>query len=449
MSYSDHKPTDSVMALTPSIIDTLKPNPTTPRRRPKSSTLLLILITTIFSLVLIHLRLNPSTQFSPAGLSNLIIHQYFNYHHPSDQSQPTNANLEDSLRLRLSKSTGGNDYNKYVWHKEILSDWDPSSNHRLIVLGDIHGMVESLRYLLVSLNYDSASDTILLVGDLVAKHPSIRSSLKTIRYCRESNFEVIRGNHDQYVIIWRNWMEDNRKKFVQANEIEAYRSSDQATLESDAWLQGLQPPKELKKKLPEGMKWKTQHFEIARRLPKVDFHWLLDRTLTIYIPPLHTYFVHAGMLPWTPPNEAMASSSPQSVQKQSLLTLKENQDPYTLLEMRGLRKGRKPTRDGRKGKPWYKYWNKTMKSCNGTAEDEIQWCRETYQIVYGHWAGKGLTIKPWSIGLDSGCVYGRRLSALVVGGKDRATDQGQQLKAIPVDIRGHEATVFSTSCPKP
>ncbi|MFN3603805.1 MAG: metallophosphoesterase [Leptonema sp. (in: bacteria)] len=35
-------------------------------------------------------------------------------------------------------------------------------------------------------------------------------------------------------------------------------------------------------------------------------------------------------------------------------------------------------------------------------------------ILYGHWARKGLTIRNNTIGLDSGCVYGRFLSAYIL-----------------------------------
>lgn len=38
-------------------------------------------------------------------------------------------------------------------------------------------------------------------------------------------------------------------------------------------------------------------------------------------------------------------------------------------------------------------------------------------VVYGHWAMQGLLEKPNSIGLDSGCVYGGKLSALILPDK--------------------------------
>lgn len=38
----------------------------------------------------------------------------------------------------------------------------------------------------------------------------------------------------------------------------------------------------------------------------------------------------------------------------------------------------------------------------------------TKLIVHGHWAARGLVVRPNVIGLDSGCVYGRSLSAVVL-----------------------------------
>ncbi|PLW42728.1 hypothetical protein PCANC_07930 [Puccinia coronata f. sp. avenae] len=348
------------------------------------------------------------------------------------------------------------DYDRFVWHKDILEDWDPNSDHRLIAFGDIHGMVASLKELLKLLDYNPRLDTILLVGDLAAKHPSIQASLDTIRYCRESKVEGVRGNHDEYIIIWRNWMETHRVKFVDSDTMLTYQSDNHANLESDFWLQTSEPPKELKKKLPNGMDWGTQHFEIARRLPKIDFHWLLERSLTIYVAPLRTYFAHAGMLPWVPPNE-LKEEDTAAREVVSLLQLKENKESFTLLEMRGLKKGRRPSKDGNKGKPWYKYWNKTMQQCketsSGVSKEHGQWCERPEYVVYGHWAGKGLKIKPWSIGLDSGCVYGRQLSALVFGKPPPSATKKHKhqllKKPISAQINHYNATIFQLNCREP
>lgn len=36
-------------------------------------------------------------------------------------------------------------------------------------------------------------------------------------------------------------------------------------------------------------------------------------------------------------------------------------------------------------------------------------------VIYGHTSSRGLDINRWTIGLDSGCVGGKRLSALILG----------------------------------
>lgn len=47
-------------------------------------------------------------------------------------------------------------------------------------------------------------------------------------------------------------------------------------------------------------------------------------------------------------------------------------------------------------------------------------------VVYGHWAEQGLKIKPNSIGLDTGCVYGGALSGLIL--PQRRLVQVQKIK---------------------
>ncbi|KAH3688681.1 hypothetical protein WICPIJ_000328 [Wickerhamomyces pijperi] len=54
-------------------------------------------------------------------------------------------------------------------------------------------------------------------------------------------------------------------------------------------------------------------------------------------------------------------------------------------------------------KDWYAPYNKVMRS---KAKPTV--------VFYGHHAGKGLNIREFTKGLDSGCVYGDQLSAIVV-----------------------------------
>ena len=50
-------------------------------------------------------------------------------------------------------------------------------------------------------------------------------------------------------------------------------------------------------------------------------------------------------------------------------------------------------------RPWYEFWQERAD--------------ETRTIVFGHWASGGLVVKDRVRGLDSGCVWGKRLSAWI------------------------------------
>ena len=71
-----------------------------------------------------------------------------------------------------------------------------------------------------------------------------------------------------------------------------------------------------------------------------------------------------------------------------------NQDPGTILRIRTVR-----TATGERGKRDV-LWGSVY---NGPP-----------QIVFGHNAAPGLQLHPWATGLDTGCVYGGRLTALVL-----------------------------------
>lgn len=47
-------------------------------------------------------------------------------------------------------------------------------------------------------------------------------------------------------------------------------------------------------------------------------------------------------------------------------------------------------------------------------EEELSFPCEPSTVIYGHAASRGLDVKRYSMGLDTGCLYGQRLTALVV-----------------------------------
>ncbi|MCB1173993.1 MAG: metallophosphoesterase [Leptospiraceae bacterium] len=56
-------------------------------------------------------------------------------------------------------------------------------------------------------------------------------------------------------------------------------------------------------------------------------------------------------------------------------------------------------------------------------------------VVYGHWARAGLNLRPTTIGLDSGCVYGRFLSAWILEEKRVVQVPAERVYYVPPALR--------------
>ncbi|GAA6013874.1 hypothetical protein JCM11491_000453 [Sporobolomyces phaffii] len=212
-------------------------------------------------------------------------------------------------------------------------------------------------------------------------------------------------------------------------------------------------------RIPVGWEWGGQHFEIARHLSREDFEYLTSLPLTLWVEELNSLVVHAGLVPWSetptasfsPLSESAASSlvsstslasfvppttshrSLLSTLRGSLLLASQNTEPFTLLNLRTLSRvhsssssygkvkgpadewtvSSKSRKAGKNSQPWWSVWEDRVgeyeRETSGEDEDV-----EAVGVIYGHWASQGLQLQPHSLGLDSGCVYGRQLSALVV-----------------------------------
>ncbi|KDE04717.1 hypothetical protein MVLG_04856 [Microbotryum lychnidis-dioicae p1A1 Lamole] len=206
--------------------------------------------------------------------------------------------------------------------------------------------------------------------------------------------------------------------------------------------------------VPNGWDWGGQWFEIARHLPKDDFEYLRSLPLTLRLEGLDLVLVHAGLVPAQSPHTplstyALTQAPATSLSSQSdlffkplfsvptesipsILQIEQNTLPFTMLNLRTLQlpkrgKGDYGVSKGKKhGTPWSEVWNEVMKTCKESSaaysskeerdeegSENVKKECEPLNVIYGHWAGRGLDIHDYSIGLDSGCVYGKRLSAFV------------------------------------
>ena len=72
---------------------------------------------------------------------------------------------------------------------------------RLLIIGDVHGMLDELKELLNKADYTtSRGDRIIFVGDLVNKGPE---SSGVVQYAMDINATTVRGNHEDKVLrVW-------------------------------------------------------------------------------------------------------------------------------------------------------------------------------------------------------------------------------------------------------
>jgi len=104
-----------------------------------------------------------------------------------------------------------------------------------------------------------------------------------------------------------------------------------------------------------------------------DLDWLGAQPLALRLPEHDAIVVHAGLVPGVP---------------------LDAQDPENLMTMRSLRDDGRPSRRIGDGVPWSTRW----------PGPEL--------VLFGHDAVRGLQERPHALGLDTGCVYGGRLTGV-------------------------------------
>ncbi|KAG1729662.1 Metallo-dependent phosphatase-like protein [Suillus paluster] len=328
----------------------------------------------------------------------------------------------------------------------MLDDKD----RRIIVIGDIHGMNASLTTLLNKISYDTRRDILIHLGDLVTKAP-VEDSLAVLSFMESNQILGVRGNNDQEVLEWRAWMDwivsqPGGREWLR--EVDEHWSDYETALEKADTSSSDSRPSLMKKpdwgsKVPNGWKPLGDHYKVARAMSREHYDYLCSLPLVLYAPAGHMFFVHAGLLAADPNRKPTHPKQPLShwpytrkrkhdihairkAQELALLSeIPQNRDPWVVQNIRSVRKNGKVTRSSNKGTPFSDLWNEIMGQCSSfyasnaqlesvsrlTGYQESQLARlpcYPSTVVYGHSAGRGLDVKRWSVGLDTGCSYGRR-----------------------------------------
>jgi bis(5'-nucleosyl)-tetraphosphatase (symmetrical) len=255
-------------------------------------------------------------------------------------------------------------------------------------IGDIQGCYDELSRLLETLKADPAADEFWFVGDLVNRGPDSLEVMRLVRSLGRAAVVVL-GNHDLHLLAFAHGRE------------------------------GADP--ELRAVL-----------DAADAADLID--WLRQRPLAHYRPDLNTLMVHAGVPPeWDPLQTVKLAREVESVLRGPgcgafLAAMYGHRPDRWSADLAGidrlrfivncLTRTRYCHRDGRmdfqhNGPP-------------GSQPPElVPWfdlpgrATQAVRIVFGHWSSLGLVQQANLIGLDTGCVWGRSLSAVRLDGPAR------------------------------
>lgn len=281
--------------------------------------------------------------------------------------------------------------------EQLPSEVIPTAQNgrRLIIVGDIHGMDKSFEKLLKHISYDGATDHIVAAGDMVNKGPH---SSRVIARLMELGASAVRGNHEDRILL-------------------ALASHDE---QEAAGLNVTYPDYQVRRS-------SKPDLETARQLSREQIKWLAQRPLILSADALAMYVVHAGLVPgirpakqdpWAvmnmrsliePPPLALALPVPEEddfFDEESNLDDEDYDDnddgddaqadiaPAELIPV-----------DTHEGLKWARLWDRRQSRIRKAS-------RRT--VVYGHDAKRGLTVGKYTFGLDSACVNGGELTALIV-----------------------------------
>lgn len=267
------------------------------------------------------------------------------------------------------------------------------NGRRLVIIGDIHGMDKELDKLLKHISYDGDTDHIIAAGDMVNKGPH---SGKVVGRLMELGASAVRGNHEDHVLL----------AIASASE---RKGADAGVTYPDF----------------QARRSKKSDLATARQLSNAQIKWLAEKPLILSAERLDMYIVHAGLVPgirplkqdpWAVMNMrsliAPSKSRSQTVDQDAeyLAEVGRTEDGEDTeggdsdVESENLPSELIPV-DTHEGQKWARLWNKRQERISKPN-------RRT--VVYGHDAKLGLKVDRYTFGLDSACVNGGQLTALVI-----------------------------------
>ncbi|KUJ09329.1 Metallo-dependent phosphatase [Mollisia scopiformis] len=239
---------------------------------------------------------------------------------------------------------------------------------RLIVVGDVHGMKDDLIHLLDKVDFNKKHDHLILAGDMISKGPD---SPGVVDLAMRLGATGVRGNHEDRILLAH---KDMVAQHISMDSPDPNEETDkkQDALEEESFSHGDYKDRAL-----------------VRALGEKRIKWLKDCPVILRVGELgsmgQVIVVHAGLAPGVE---------------------LEKQDPVMVMNMRTISDEGVPS-DERDGTGWMKVWNKYQKGLPK---------HEHTTVIYGHDSKRGLQIGKYSMGIDTGCLKGGQLTAVVIEG---------------------------------
>lgn len=295
--------------------------------------------------------------------------------------------------------------------------WGPDAP-RLLIIGDVHGMLTELEALLDKADYSvERGDRVIFAGDMINKGPE---SAGVLELGMRINASSVRGNHEDRVL--RTWAgAEIARTLAEANG----EGGDNAVAEYEDSLSSDE----------------LDALETARTLSPEQRAWAAGFPLVLRLGDLpglgESAVVHAGMAPGV----EIENQDPWALYNvRTLLRLEENGEfsndthgksfeEAVLTKLADMTPGTEPSpgdiaeekkkaldlyggadggffpTDTNDGQWWVEVWNEVEKAKPAD---------ETLTLFYGHDSKRGINIRDHSFGLDSRCVNGGKLTALVL-----------------------------------
>ncbi|KAK4692254.1 hypothetical protein P7C71_g4916, partial [Lecanoromycetidae sp. Uapishka_2] len=274
--------------------------------------------------------------------------------------------------------------------KTLKTDLIPDGKgdkRRLIVVGDVHGCNDELVKLLSEVQYEARTDHLIFAGDFISKGPSSRA---VVELAMSAHASCVRGNHEDRVLLAYRDMYSHRL----TQEQKHMRVGKSKVKTPDPPASGM--PEDMHQNEDETPNFVEDNFEhgdvvnreLARSFSKDQIDWMAACPVILDVGQIKgmgdVHVVHAGLVPGV---------------------RLERQDPMGVMYMRTIDLETHVPSSSPEGIPWFKLWNKYQTFLPS---------QQRSTVIYGHDSRRGLQLNSYSKGLDTGCVKGGKLTAMIL-----------------------------------